>query len=274
MPEEEAYTACVEVMQIFKWSHGAFEAFFLAEEPVLHRNWPKSHFPHVIMGEFWLNHAWNARGRGYAEKVTKEGWKLFAERLAKADKALAKAWKLNPKDERIALKMIAVSRGQGNDRPRMEEWFERAMVINPASFEACTAKLFYLEPKWHGTPEVMLAFGRECVASTIWKGRVPLALAEAHEDLAKYLQDADAKRAYWKQPSVWKDIESAYHRFFELNPDAVAYHQNFARYAYRCEQWATLRAQLKLVGEVNHAFFGGKAEFDKMVRLAESNGAQ
>lgn len=274
VPEEEVYTACLEVLQMFKWSRGAFETFFLAQEPVLHRNWPKSHIPHLFMGKFWTTYAWNARGSGYAEKVTNEGWKLFEDRLSKADTELAKAWKINPKDERIALNMISVELGQGKGRARMEEWFQHAMTINPESYSACTAKLHYLEPKWHGSAEAMLAFGRECVASTVWKGTVPLALAEAHWDLASYVKEPDLKKAYWKQPGVWKDIESAYSRFFVLNPEAVSQRHAYAAYAYRCEEWTVLRTQLKLLGEVNHAYFGGKAEFDKMVRLAEANGGQ
>lgn len=272
MPEEEVYIACTEVLQIFKWSHGAFETFFFAQEPVLHRNWPKSHIPHMVMARFWTTYAWNARGSGYAEKVTKEGWKLFDERLTKADTELAIAWKINPNDERIALNMISVELGQGKGLARMEEWFQRAMAINPESYPACTAKLHYLEPKWHGSAEAMLAFGRECVASTKWKGSVPLTLVEAHRDLASYVKEPELKPAYWKQPGVWKDIESAYTRFFELNPEAVSQRHAYAFYAYRCEEWTAFRTQLKLLGEVNYAYFGGKVEFDKMVRRAEANG--
>lgn len=120
----------------------------------------------------------------------------------------------------------------------------------------------------------MLSFGRECVASTNWNGSVPLALVEAHRDLAAYVKDPELKKGYWKQPGVWIDIKSAYERFFDLNPKALNQRHGYALYAYRCEEWNTLRAQLKLLGEVNYAYFGGKAEYDKMVRLSESNGGQ
>ena len=62
----------------------------------------------------------------------------------------------------------------------MELWFDRAMELDPNDYDACYYKLYYLEPKWYGSVKDMLDFGRECVDSKVWGGRVPLVLTDAH----------------------------------------------------------------------------------------------
>ena len=88
--------------------------------------------------------------------------------------------------------------------------------------------------------------------------------------LGYYLAGAEQTN-YWTQPQVWPDIKAAYERFFELNPDAISYYHNYASYAYKCEQWDKLNELIPKLGPVNYEFFGGKSEFEKMVRLAEKH---
>jgi hypothetical protein len=153
----------------------------------------------------------------------------------------------------------------------MEQWFQRAMALDPSDAVACSRKRYYLEPKWYGSAPEMLSFAHECVDSKVWRGRVPLTLVDAHESLARYIKDPKEREAYWKRAVVWKDIKNAFERFFTLNPDAQAYRHNYAKYAYRCEQWDDLNTQLKLLGEINYDYFGGKEAFEKMVRLAKEH---
>ncbi|MFO1465163.1 MAG: hypothetical protein U1F35_01755 [Steroidobacteraceae bacterium] len=40
---------------------------------------------------WWRSMAWKARGDGFSNTVTPEGWKLFEERLAKARKLMDEA---------------------------------------------------------------------------------------------------------------------------------------------------------------------------------------
>jgi hypothetical protein len=182
---------------------------------------------------------------------------------------LDKAWKLNPKDERIPREMMTVELGQGKGRDRMELWFNRAMKLDPNDYDACSAKLYYLEPKWYGSTEAMLEFGRECVTNQAWKGQIPLILLDAHKSIQRQYVDDSGKNDYWKQPEVWSDIKSAFDRFFELNPDAIGWYHNYAWYAYQAGQWDTLNEIIPKLGPINYSFFGGKDEFDKMVELAK-----
>ena len=152
-------------------------------------------------------------------------------------------------------------------------WFRRAMETDPNNYDACYRKLSYLEPKWHGSTEAMLEFGRECLASEKWGGRVPLILVDAHDALARYAEKAN-RAAYWKQPGVWPDLKASFEKFFKLYPKAVSWRHNYARCAYWCEQWEDLNEQLKLMGPINYAYFGGETEYEKMVALAKEHQAK
>ena len=55
-----------------------------------------------------------------------------------------------------------------------------------------------------------------------------------------------------------------------LNPEEIGWRHNYALYAYRAEQWDDLNRQLPLLGEINYEFFGGKAQYENMVRFARA----
>ena len=166
--------------------------------------------------------------------------------------------------------MINLELGQGEGRDRMELWFQRAMELDTNNYSACWQKAYYLEPKWYGSPEDLLKFGRECVASSKWGGRVPLVLVDAHTRLVRYVPDGKQKE-YWKRPEVWKDLKAGFDKYFQLCPDANGTRQRCALYAYRCEQWEELNKQLSLLKSVDYDYFGGKEKFEEMKRLAKDH---
>jgi hypothetical protein len=215
--------------------------------------------------------AWQGRGGGYADKVSEEGWKLFFERLAVAENALTNAWRLDPTNWRIPTVMIRIDEGRQKDRADMESWFQRAMAFNPNNYLACSYKLHYLYPQWYGSRDDMIVFGKECVASKVWGGTVPLILSDAHREYWLPLDPSEEKTNYWKQPDVWPDIKVSFERFFELNPNATNWYHNYTWYAYHCEQWDKLNELIPKLGPVSYNYFGGKDEFDKMVRLAKEH---
>ncbi|PYJ85659.1 MAG: hypothetical protein DME22_08200 [Verrucomicrobia bacterium] len=272
-PVGEVDDACQDMFKLVERNNRQFEEFYRSIEKPLFQNWPKESVSWLLKGQFYIKYAWAARGGGYANTVSQEGWRLFSERLAAAETALAQAWELNPKDPRTAVKMMWVELGQGRGRSRMELWFRRAMELDPNSYDACNTKLLYLEPKWHGSIEEMLKFGRECVESKEWSGHVPLVLADAHDEVPLYYLEKSDQATYWKRPEVWLDIKAAFEKFFWLNPNKPGWHHNYARYAYWCEQWDELNQQLLQLGPVNYDYFGGKEEFDKMVLLAKQHAA-
>ena len=271
MPPEEVYEACSELLYQWPGDMTSLKNCWDQIEKPLFANWPGESLSWLLKGEAYNIIAANARGSGYANTVTEKGWEGFSENLAIAETSLKRAWDLNPKDPRIAVTMIWIVNDQGQSRDQMELWFNRAMENNTNDYEACQAKLNYIEPKWHGSIEAMLEFGRECATNQAWGGRVPLILLAAHKSIQRQYVNDSEKNDYWKHPGVWMDIKVAFDRFFELNPDARTWYHDYAWYAYQAGQWDALNEIIPKLGPINYSYFGGKDEFDKMVRLTKEH---
>ena len=274
LPLEEAYAACHELLDK-TYNHDFYQCTFQNFENIFFTRWPDAALSSLFKGEGHYRLAWNARGGGYADKVTEEGWKGFRDNLVVTEEALNRAWKINPHDERTASLMVKVCEGAQKGRAEMELWFGRAMQLAPNNYEACQSKLHFLYPQWYGSREDMIAFGRECVANEKWTGTVPLILSDAHWEFARFLPEASDRTNYWKRPDVWLDVKASFDRFFEINPDAVGWHHNYAWYAFQCGQWKAFYSQLRQFGgNTNYAYFGGKIIFDQMLETARAQSGQ
>jgi hypothetical protein len=269
MPGEEVQVLCEQWLRMNKARTNQFAAFQVIEKP-LFDHWAHAAWSWLIKGRVYTDYAWEGRGAGWADTVSEQGWRLFAERLGIAEQALNSGWALDPSMKEIAEQMITVELGQGRGRDRMEAWFQKAMQLDTNNYNACLRKLSYLEPKWHGSPEAMVEFGRQCVASKQWGGRVPLILLKAHETLFGYMQ-AENRTNYWKQPLVWKDIKTCLDRFHELNPQDKQWRQTCFLYACLAEQWEEARKQLPLLEHLDYTYFGGKEAYEKMVQATRSH---
>ncbi len=75
-----------------------------------------------------------------------------------------------------------------------------------------------------------------------------------------------------EQADVWPDI-STYERFFEVCPWATDRYNNYAWYAYHCEQWNAFLELVPKLDPVDYAYFGGREEFDNMVQEAKNHTA-
>ena len=269
LPIEEAGQACQFLIDSTASTQFMLTNAYNAIVTPLFKNWPHAAVSFSIKGKFYYEWAWKGRGNGYANQVTPERWKLFSDRLAEAEKALNRAWNLNPRDEQAPTLMISVIECQQKKRDEMETWFDRAMNLNTNNYQACGKKLHYLYPQWYGSREDMLEFGRQCVQSTLWGGDVPLILVDAHLQCARLLPSSE-QEDYWRQPEVWPDIKAAYDKFFQLNPQATHVRNYYAWYAGACEQWQVFNEQIALLKEVDFGVFNGKAEYDKMADRARA----
>ncbi len=271
MPAHEAYEIANEALYLISGDTNHYQQAYHCVEKLMLENWPNDYTTWLLKGRAFIDMAWHARGSGWAYTVSDKGWEHFSERLATAKEALEHAWKLNPKDSEITHQMMTVMLGQGGGRNRMELWFDRAMALDPNDYEVCSRKLYYLEPKWYGSREAMLDFGRECIQNTNWAGRIPLVLVDAHWNYCQGYIDKSEQTNYWKQPDVWADIKSAYDRFFQLNPNTTGYYEYYAWYAYQAEQWKTLNELIPKLGPETYYHFGGKDEFEKMVQAVKEH---
>jgi hypothetical protein len=226
----------------------AFDPIYAA----LVKTQPNSGLADLVAGSFLVDHAWQARGGGWAQDVTPEGWKLFGERLGKARVHLEAAWKAHPGDVQGPQRMLSVTLGDGRGREEMELWFRRGVESFPDDYSMYSSKLYYLEPKWHGSPEEMLQFGRQCALTGNWDANVPWILLDAHRAIACYGKEgwkSEPDYKYFDNAAVWADVKALYDHELKRKPDQPAYRATYAFYAGHAKQWKEADAQFQLLGD-------------------------
>lgn len=190
--------------------------------------------PDLIAGLFLVNYAWDARGDGFAGTVTADGSHLFEERLEEAERRLIKAWELDKTNSQAAARLLYVCIGLGRDRDVMEEWFRKALEANPNETSAYIGKIDFIHPKWHGSTEELLEFGRQMAKSPNWADKVPMYLPKVHNDLASHTSDFIGY--FRKNPEIWKEIEPVMEEMRKLYPKSRYGASWYVYYSWLCER--------------------------------------
>ncbi|MBI2263934.1 MAG: DUF4034 domain-containing protein [Armatimonadetes bacterium] len=113
--------------------------------------YPESLTARVARGDFYIDWAWAARGGGYADTVTEEGWKFYNERIELARKSLEEAEKYG-KDVYLYNRLMTVARAESSPREECEAAFRKATAMDPEFYGSYMEMAEYLLPRWHGGP--------------------------------------------------------------------------------------------------------------------------
>ena len=197
-------------------------------------------------GDFWYHYGWEARTTAFARDVSASAFAAFEERLAVARQALEEAWKLEPDDAGTAQNLMEIDKAVGGDRATMELWFDRAMKADGDRRDACWSKLDWLDPKWHGTPEEMLAFGLRCRDTKNWWSGITLLCADAHTRYSNFL--GNRKADYLASPEVWSDITSVYDEYLKHHPQDHVARSKYASLAYDSRHYRQAHALFQKLG--------------------------
>ena len=152
---------------------------------------------------------WKARGEGWADTVTEEGWRLFHERLNRARDELEAAVRHNPAGARAHVGLMRVARALGLPREYLEDHFRQAVRAQPHLLPPYSEKWEYLRPRWHGDADELLTFGKECLDTGDWDNDIPGLCLSALREVAAELPDDVLRRALAAGP-LW-DLVQAYH---------------------------------------------------------------
>jgi hypothetical protein len=193
------------------------------------------------------NYAWEARGNGPAATLNEQAVRAFGQRMLEAKNNTAEAWRLNSRDGMSAAMMILNLKALGGDVSEVKVWFDKAMKADPDNFEACANLLDYLDPRWHGTPEALIAFGRACMRSNNHRSKIPLLVVDAHFR-AIALNDPNEWNRYLHTESVWNDVKSVYDEYFKYNPNDAGQRCKFATMCYHCGKYKISSEQFQLAG--------------------------
>jgi len=191
----------------------------------IHQEWitakPESIAARVAYADFFTEYAWRARGRGYANTVSQDGWRLFRERMASARKVLDEARNLQEKDPywwRVALQ---VARGQGWPKDKYDALVVEAKAFEPKFWGYDTERAFSLLPRWYGEPGDWEAYAEE--VSSRPDGLGP----EAYARIAIYLRGFH-DNIFRESQASWPKIREGLQQMCRKYPDSIEIVSNAA----------------------------------------------
>ena len=208
----------------------------------------------ILYGRYERAAAWEARGGGFANTVTPEGWRGFAEHLAKAHDYLAKAHALHPDRPEAATELIKVTMGGGaqfNEAPR--DWFDKATRAQLDYEPAYNAYVYSILPRWGGDYRTMFDFGRECVASGRYDTDVPYQLMRIVRRINGDETDGDTSGMHVLAiPEVYAAIEELFTKLVERakdEPAKVRYASEHIALAWRAGRYDAAAAVMDQFGD-------------------------
>lgn len=137
-------------------------------------SWLEPWVRECILGMLAYQQAWKARGTGWARDVKDANWRRFAALVAEARQHLVEAARLRPDRPEPLFYMIRVAADDPVPGEDGRLWFDRLVALRFDSYNAYESILARLLPRWGGSYEEMLAFGRETLETGRFDTDVPL----------------------------------------------------------------------------------------------------
>ncbi len=125
------------------------------------KNAPQSRAAAIAEAIYWLQYGWMARGNGYANSVTDDGWRLFRERLEKGKAVLLDAKSYAASSPLWGRVMIQIGTGLGWPHEDLLGVARDAAAREKTYAPIYTAMANALTPKWGGDWKIVDAYIRD-----------------------------------------------------------------------------------------------------------------
>ncbi len=247
-----------------------------AEEAAMafYRKWaqdrPESITAQVCLAEALTSYAWNARGSGYADTVTDEGWRLMKERLKEAWDVLESAYRLPEKCPGWYAAAQSVALGQGWDRMDYLNMVNEGLSLQPTYGQYYTKACYWMLPRWHG----------EVGDFEKWIAERADTYPEAERDwqYARFVWMADrmgmsSELVFAPGRLDWERTKRGFDRWLQEKPGNLMVQTEYIFLSIRAGDRETTRAVLDQTGGRYYA--GGwkdEAQFEKARRFAYEGG--
>jgi hypothetical protein len=200
----------------------------------------------TLDGEREITEAWAARGGGYANTVTEEGWRGFHSHLASARSDLTAAWNLEPGWPLAPERMIYVSLGD-SDISEMRLWFDRTTTAQIDYPRAWSDLRWGLRPRWYGNEQAMLALGVAAVNTGRFDTDVPRKFMDCIYDVESEME-LPAGRHIYGRDDIWPNLKRMYDGYVNA-PLPLEYRDgwraSYAIVAYFAGKYNVARTQLE-----------------------------
>ena len=189
---------------------------------------PKSVGAAIAAATAWGNAAWRARGNGTANTVSREGWKLFHERLQRALAVLRQSESYASSNPLWYTEYMQVNLGL--DVPLSEQLalYERGTKAFPEFFPLHMQMMVALLPQWQGSYKAEAAFIDLASAHS-----PPAVRAETYTRLwwrANQLTDLDVD-IFRDMGASWPRMKEGFESLMKTYPNSRWNRSNFAVFA-------------------------------------------
>jgi hypothetical protein len=200
----------------------------------------------VLDGEYEINEAWRARGSGYADSVSANGWHEFERHLKIARSDLMSAWKLRPDFPQAPARMMTVALG-ATDVGEMRLWFDRAVAAQIDYPQAWSSMRWGLRPRWYGDTQSMLDFGVTALKTHRFDTDVPRKFFDSLDDLAEEEKLRPGEYLF-NRPNIWPHLQEMYDGYIATNKgtaDEIGWRSTYVAVAYLAGKYNVARQQLE-----------------------------
>lgn len=199
----------------------------------------------VLKGENEIEKGWQARGDGYANSVSQQGWNGFHSHLTNARTYLEQAWKLHPEWPLAAARMMRVTLGD-SDLQEMRLWFDRTTEAQIDYAYAWTELRWGLRPRWYGDTDSMLALGVAAINTKRFDTDVPRKFFDVVEDVESEMDMPQGEHIYGRD-DIWPHFQEMYEGY--ISDPRVSYpdgwREPYSIVAYLAGKYPVAATQLK-----------------------------
>ncbi|HEY5793087.1 MAG TPA: type II CAAX endopeptidase family protein, partial [Chthoniobacterales bacterium] len=206
---------------------------------------PRSITAQVCLIQALTSYAWRARGSGWADSVTEEGWRLFGERLDQAADVASRAKELPEKCPGLVHAAQKVALGQGWDRAEYFDMVDPAIAAEPTFGSYYTSACYYLFPRWYGEPG---DFEKWIAAQA---AAYPPAERDRQYARLVWLADRNSmpeEMVFAPGRLDWERARRGFAEWLQAEPDSLIVRMEFTRLAVLADDRETARAQFDLTG--------------------------
>jgi Domain of unknown function (DUF4034) len=203
---------------------------------------PDSITARVALANTYVSYAWDARGSGYSDTVTINGWDLFNQRLQKATDILGEASSLQEKCPEWYLIMQHIAQGQGWDLEQENALFQKAIAFEPEYYSYYRVQAVLLLPKWFGEAGDAAAFASK-VADQIGGKKGDILYFQIAAKLACSCDDPQLKGMSWER------IQKGFAATEEAFGTSIINLNSFALIAVNFQDYYVADAAFKRIGE-------------------------
>ncbi len=221
---------------------------------------PASPTPRVALADLLTKYAWKARGSGWANTVTEQGWKQFRDRLVESAKVLSEVAKMETKCPVLYSVAARVGLGLGFSTENYEKLFTEATQVDPAWLGPYFSKCYFLLPRWHGKPGdwewfvLSEAASRKGDAGDIFYARM----------IWRMDQDGPLENVFKESSVEWPRVKRGFEALRKQHPGSVTVTSAYAKLAILAGDRDTARELMQeLAGKADLATWETKAYFEK-----------